>query len=257
MRRHLFTGTPKKKRWFARPIPRTLASRNEGKGVIMKQRFLNRTDAGRLLATRLLKYAAQPNVVVLGLPPGGVPVAHEVARSLDAPLDALVVRKLNVPCQEELPMGAIAPGGVCVLNDKLIDRLDIEVDAIGAVRLRQEQELEQHEQLYRGDRPPPDVRGKTVIVIDDGIATGWTMHAATVFLLQRNAARVIVAAPVVTRNALRELQSIAAEVVAIIVSEDSQGLGEWFEDFSPITDDEVRRLLGLNGPSPRLMVESS
>ena len=211
----------------------------------MKAQFIDRTSAGRLLAGQLQNYAGQPGVIVLALPRGGVPVAYEVARQLGAPLDVLVVRKLGVPCQEELAMGAIAPGGVCALNDELIDMLDIEVDAIASVRLHEQQELDRRERLYRENRPPLDVHDKVVIVVDDGIATGATMHAAIAFLHQQNAARVVVAAPVIARDTFRELQSIATEVVAVNTPDELGSVGLWYEDFSPTSDEEVRRLLGI------------
>jgi predicted phosphoribosyltransferase len=207
-------------------------------------RFRTRSEAGQLLASSLLKYAGQPGVVVLGLSPAGVTVAAEVARRLAAPLDVLIVRRLAIPCREELTMGAIAPGGVCVLNDALLDRLDIEGDAIGAVRLHEVHELNRCEELYRENRPPLEVRGRTVILVDDGIALSWPAHAAIVFLHQRDAARVVVAAPVVARDALGDLNRLAAEVVALVEPEATQTLGEWYEDFSTPADDYIRRQLG-------------
>lgn len=206
----------------------------------MKPPFKNRAEAGQLLASRLLKYAGQPGVVVLGVPPGGMTVAHEVARRLEAPLDVLVVRPLAVPCQERLTMGAIAPGGICVLNDEVIDLLDIEGDAIGVVRRREEQELELRDRTFHHDCPRREVRGKTVIVIDDGITVGCTMHAAIAFLHQLDASGVVVAAPVIAQAAFRELQSVALEVVAVSVPEQLENVGQCFADFTPPTDDEVR-----------------
>lgn len=214
----------------------------------MVPHFFDRGDAGRLLARRLLRYAGHRGTLVLGLPRGGVPVAYEIARQLDAPLDVLVVRRLSVPCREELTIGAVAPGGACVLNDELIDMLDIESDAIHAVRLQQEQELEQSEQLYRGNQPPLELAGKTVIVVDEGIATAESMHAAVLYLHQQNAARVIVATPVISPAAYRDLQSVADEVVAVLVPEKILSVGQCYDDFSPTTDEEVRRLLGFAEP---------
>lgn len=205
--------------------------------------FRNRRDAGRRLAARLQSYAAREGVVVLGLARGGVPVAAEVATSLGAPLDVLVVRKLGVPCQEELALGAIAPGGVCVLNDALIDSLGIESDAIGAVRLKEQRELERREELYRENRPPLLLRGKTVIVVDDGIATGATMHAAVIYLHQQNPARVVVAAPVIAPDTFRQLEASADDVVAVLVPSELMSVGQWYDDFAPTSDDDVRRVL--------------
>jgi len=172
-----------------------------------------------------------------------VPVASEVARQLGAALDVLVVRKLGVPCQEELAMGAIAPDGVCVLNDDLIDRLGIESDAIGAVRLQQEKELQRREQLYRGKRARAEVRGQTIIVIDDGIATGATMHAAVAYLRRQHPFKIVVAAGVIAPDTFRKLQEWADEVVAVMVPDELHSVGEWFRDFAQTTDEEVRRLL--------------
>lgn len=215
-------------------------------------RFEDRSEAGRLLADRLQAYAGQPGVVVLGLARGGVPVAGEVARHLGAPLDVLVVRKLGVPCQEELAMGAIAPDGVCVLNDDLIDRLGIEGDAIGAVRLQQEKELQRREQLYRGKRARGEMCGKTIIVIDDGIATGATMHAAVAYLRRQHPTKIVVAAGVIASDTFRKLKDWADDVIAVTVPDDLHSVGEWFRDFSQTTDDEVRRLLTATDRIPKV-----
>lgn len=216
----------------------------------MKPPFRDHLDAGRRLAAGLGAYATSPPPLVLGLPRGGVPIAQAVARALGAPLDVLVVRRLGVPCREELALGAIAPGGVCVLNDELIDALDVEVDTITALRRREEGELERSEALYRGDRPFPDVRGRTVIVVDDSIATGARMHAAILFLHRREAGHVVVAAPVIARKAFRDLSSVAAEVVAVLVPDDLANASHWFEVFSVPTDEEVRRRVGLGEGQP-------
>lgn len=205
--------------------------------------FRNRREAGQLLAGRLQHYAGREGLIVLGLARGGVPVAGEIAERLGAGVDVLVVRKLGVPCQEELAMGAIAPGGVCVLNHDLIDSLGIESDSIGAVRLNEQRELERREALYREGRSPPLLKGKIVIVVDDGIATGATMHAAVVYLHQQNPARVIVAAPVIAPDSFRELETSADEVVAVIVPADLASVGQWYHDFAPTSDDEVRQVL--------------
>jgi len=214
----------------------------------MAHRFINRIEAGQLLAERLQNYAGRLGVVVLGLPRGGVPVAGEIARSLGAPLDVIVVRKLGVPCQEELAMGAIAPGGVCVLNDGLIESLGIEGDSIGAVRLKEERELQRREKLYRGHRPPLALRGKIAILVDDGIATGSTMHAAVIFVHQQDPARVVVAAPVIAPDTFRDLTASVDEVVAVIVPKELLSVGQWYDDFSATSDEEVRRVLA--GASP-------
>src|SRR6266545_317358 len=155
----------------------------------MADRFCDRTEAGRRLAALLGSYAGRPDVLVLALPRGGVPVAFEVARALHAPLDVLVVRKLGVPGQEELALGAIASGGVLVLNEQLIRRLRLTSGTIDAIAAVEQCELERREQAYRGDLPPADVAGRTVIVVDDGLATGTSMHAAVVTLRERRPAR--------------------------------------------------------------------
>src|SRR5919109_588161 len=162
---------------------------------MMRRPFRNRREAGQLLAAKLAAYANRPDVLVLALPRGGVPVAYEVVRALGAPLDVFLVRKLGVPGYEELAMGAIATGGVYVLNDQVVGSLRIPDYVIGAVAAREQQELTRREHLYRGDRPPPDVRGRTVILIDDGLATGATMRAAVAALRTQEPRRIVVAVP--------------------------------------------------------------
>ncbi len=211
--------------------------------------FINRIEAGQLLAERLQRYARRGDVVVLGLPRGGVPVAGEIARSLGVPLDVIVVRKLGVPCQEELAMGAIAPGGVCVLNDNLVESLGLESDSIGVVRLKEQRELERREKLYRGQKLPLPLRGKTVIVVDDGIATGSTMHAAVVYLHRQDPARVVVAAPVIAPETFRDLTASVDEVVAVMVPNALLSVGQWYDDFSATSDEEVRRVLAGATPA--------
>jgi predicted phosphoribosyltransferase len=205
--------------------------------------FRNRTEAGRALAERLAAYAGRPDVIVLALPRGGVPVAHEVARALHAPLDVFLVRKLGVPGHEELAMGAVATGGVRVLNEQVVRALRIPEAAIDAVARREEQELARRERLYRGDRPPPDVRGKTVILVDDGLATGATMLAAVRALRQQQPARVVVAVPIASRDTCELLREEAEDVVCAVTPEPFYAVGLWYEDFSQTTDAEVRDLL--------------
>src|ERR1700682_5156547 len=175
--------------------------------------FRDRRDAGRLLAERLAAYANRPDVLVLALPRGGVPVGYEVARALRAPLDVFVVRKLGVPGYEELAMGAVATGGVRVLNDQLVERLGIPESLIDAVAARARQELARRERLYRGNRPPPDVRGRTGILVDDGLATGATMQAAIKALRQQDPARIVVAVPIASRQACEELREEVDDVI--------------------------------------------
>ena len=209
----------------------------------MTHRFHDRREAGRLLADKLTAYANRPEGLVLALPRGGVPVAYEVARALGAPLDVFIVRKLGVPGSEELAMGAVARGGVRVLNDQIVRRLGIPDDVIDAVTTWERQELARRERLYGGDRPLPDVRGRTVILVDDGLATGATMHAAIAALRQQQPDRVVVAVPTASREVCDEFRAEADDVICAITPEPFQAVGLWYEDFSQTSDDEVRELL--------------
>ena len=206
-------------------------------------RFHDRIEAGRILAEELGGFANCPDVLVLGLPRGGVPVAGEVAEKLHAPLDVLLVRKLGVPGNEELAMGAIATGGVRVIRAEIVERMGIADEVLDEVASREQRELARREQAYRGGLPAPDVRGKTVIVVDDGIATGSTMLAAVAALRLLNAGRIIVAAPTVAADTFSEIEKVADNAVAVMIAEDFRGVGEWYDDFSQISDDEVRRIL--------------
>jgi predicted phosphoribosyltransferase len=205
--------------------------------------FRDRREAGRLLATRLQAYANRPDVIVLALPRGGVPVAYEVARALNAPLDVFLVRKLGVPGYEELAMGAVATGGVTVFNEEIIRRLGIPDYVIEAVGGRELQELARREQLYRGNRPPPEVRGRTVILVDDGLATGATMHAAIEALRQMQPARIVVAVPTASPQTCQEMRAEVDEVVCAMTPEPFQAVGRWYQDFSQTSDEEVSQLL--------------
>ena len=209
--------------------------------------FRDRTEAGRLLAARLEQYAGKPDVMVLALPRGGVPVAYEVARALPAPMDVFIVRKLGVPGQEELAMGAVATGGVRVLNDQVVKGLGIPEYMIDAVVKWETEELKRRERLYRGDRPPPDVRGKTVILVDDGLATGSTMLAAARALRQQGPARIVVAVPVAAPDTCELLKADVDEVVCAATPEPFYAVGLWYRDFSQTTDEEVRELLARSG----------
>jgi putative phosphoribosyl transferase len=215
----------------------------------MTSPFAHRCDAGRQLARLFATPTPGPEPLVLGLPRGGVPVAAEVARQLDAPLDALVVRKLGVPGQEELAMGAIAPGGICHLNLAVIRQLGISPDSIAHVRQREERELARRNQLYRDGRLPPEVAGRHVIVVDDGIATGATMRAAIAFLRAHHAARIVAAAPVMAEGTAEELTDLADEVVAVKRPALFAAVGEWYVDFSPPSDEEIHRLLSARAPA--------
>jgi len=210
---------------------------------MMRRRFRDRTEAGQLLAQKLATYALRPEVLVLALPRGGVPVAFEVARALDAPLDVFLVRKLGVPGREELAMGAIATGGVRVLNQEVVEALRIPEESIAVVAAREQQELRRRERLYRDDRPGPHVRGRTVILIDDGLATGSTMRAAAAALRQQQPARLIVAVPTAAPETCAEFQAEVDEVICAITPDPFYAVGLWYEDFSQTTDEEVRNLL--------------
>ena len=207
------------------------------------KRFRDRREAGRLLAARLSAYANRPDVVVLALPRGGVPVAAEVARALGAPLDVFVVRKLGVPGHEEFAFGAIATGGVRVLNEEVVRALQIPDRVIDAVAAREQEELARRERVYRGDRPPLDVRGRTVILVDDGLATGATMQAAIRALRQQQPARIVVAVPTASLETCDELKRVVDEVICATTPDPFYAVGLWYEDFSQTTDEEVRELL--------------
>lgn len=206
-------------------------------------RFRDRTDAGRRLARQLGDYAGDTDVLVLGLPRGGVPVAYEVARALDAPLDVFLVRKLGVPGQEELAMGAIASGGIRVLNDRVLSFVDVTEEAIARVAAEEQRELERRERAYRGDRPVLDVGGATVILVDDGLATGSTMRAAALALRQQEPQRLVVAVPVAAAEVCDELRTEVDDLVCTMMPAPFHGVGMWYDDFSQTTDDDVRRLL--------------
>jgi erythromycin esterase-like protein/predicted phosphoribosyltransferase len=214
------------------------------------ERFRDRAHAGRVLAERLREYAGRDDVVVLGLPRGGVPVAYEIAKALDAPLDVFLVRKLGVPGHEETALGAIATGGIRVLNTRLIESLDLPPEWIEAIDAKERQELHRRELLYRGDRPPPDIAGRTVILVDDGLATGSTMLAALHAVRADDPARVVVAVPVAAPDVCEALRGVADEVVCALTPEPLQAVGMWYEDFSQTTDDEVRALLEHARPAP-------
>ena len=209
----------------------------------MRMRFPNRTEAGKMLAKSLASHAGETGLLVLALPRGGVPVAYEVARALKAPLDVFVVRKLGVPGNPELAMGAIASGGVRILNDSVVTMLGISPLVIDEVARRELRELERRESAYRNHRPPPTLRGRTIIVIDDGIATGSTMRAAIEALRQLQPARLIVATPTVAWSTAEELRAEVDEFCALITPENFNGVGEWYVDFSQTTDEEVCALL--------------
>lgn len=206
-------------------------------------RFADRSEAGRQLAERLSRYEGKPEVLVLGLPRGGLPVAYEVASALKQPLDLFLVRKLGVPSEPELAMGAIASGSVRILNREVVEALHIPEEMIREVTQAEEQELARRERLYRDDLPAPALTGKTVILVDDGIATGSTVRSAVSAIKKQGPDRLIIAAPTVAASTFRELQGEVDEVVAVIVPESFYAVGQWYVNFSQTTDEEVKELL--------------
>src|SRR5438874_10183196 len=209
----------------------------------MDRGFPDRAEAGRQLAEKLEKYAGLDDVIVLGLPRGGVPVAYEVAKRLRAPLDVFIVRKLGVPGFEELAAGAIASGGVRVLNEDVMRSIPYAHEAIEAVTAKETTELERREQIYREGRPPPGLGGRIVILVDDGLATGATMRAAVKALKQRGAAKIVVAVPVGPPDTCRELAEEADETICLSAPAFFQAVGQHYEDFSQTSDEDVRDLL--------------
>jgi predicted phosphoribosyltransferase len=208
--------------------------------------FQDRIDAGRQLAEQLLSYTGRDDVIVLGLPRGGVPVAYEVAQRLGVPLDVFVVRKLGVPGHEELAMGAIAPGGVRVLNEDVLHVIPNAQSIVEMVTAIEREELERREHNYRNDRPPPDLKSRIVILIDDGLATGATMRAAVAALRQQDAAEIIVAVPVGAPSTCHDLKNAADEVICLQTPVAFIGVGQYYADFSQTTDEEVRELLAAS-----------
>jgi predicted phosphoribosyltransferase len=209
----------------------------------MNTRFRDRAEAGRLLARKLVEYAGRPDVLVLALPRGGVPVAFEVARVLEAPLDVLVVRKLGVPGHRELAMGAVASGGAWVLNEDVLGALEIPEHVIRAVAAHELEELRRRERLYRGERPGPEIRGRTIILVDDGIATGSTMRAAVTALRGLEPARIVIAVPTAAPSTCAELANVADKCVCCVMPHPFFAVGVWYDNFEQTTDEEVRDLL--------------
>jgi putative phosphoribosyl transferase len=215
------------------------------------QAFIDRRDAGRVLASRLTKYAGRDDVIVLALPRGGVPVAYEVASALGAPMDVFLVRKLGTPGHRELAMGAIASGGVRVLNEDVVHWYGISASAIERIAREEEEELARRERAYRDDRPPSDFTNKAVILIDDGLATGSTMRAAAQAVRARRPARVVIAVPVGAPQTCAELAAVADEVICVRMPEPFSAVGQWYLNFNQTDDDEVRDLLQKSSVTPQ------
>ncbi|MCW8397426.1 phosphoribosyltransferase [Legionella sp. PATHC038] len=203
----------------------------------------NRNQAGRVLADLLKDYAARTDVVILALPRGGVPVAYEVATKLSLPLDIFIVRKLGAPGHEELAMGAIASGGIAVFNQEVVNLLHIQKDAIDKIKKSEQEELSRRELVYRGKRPFPELSEKTIILVDDGIATGYTMRAAIAALKQKKPAKIIVAVPVAAQSTCDEIALLVDEIICPMRPTNFYAVGLWYNDFSQTTDDEVIELL--------------
>jgi putative phosphoribosyl transferase len=208
----------------------------------MKRLFRDRTEAGRRLAGILGSYADRADVLVLALPRGGVPVAFEVAKSLDAPMDIFVVRKLGLPGDEELAMGAVASGNVRVLNDEVVRSFGVSREVLDAVAAKEVTELKRRERVYRGDAPSPDVANKTILLVDDGVATGSTMRAAVAALRSQRPSQIVVAVPVAPPSTFKELQLEADEVLSVMTPEPFFAVGQWYEIFDQTTDAQVREL---------------
>ena len=212
----------------------------------MNNTFYNRSEAGRLLAQKLKPiYANRSEVIVLGLPRGGIPVAYEIAKVLNAPLDICLVRKLGVPGHQELAMGAISTGTIVIINEDIVSSLGISKQEIEQVATQEWQELKRRDRVYRGDRPVPNLNHRIVILVDDGIATGSTLKAALTTIRQQQPKRIVIAVPVASPDICQELKDEVDEVVCLLTPEWLYSISLWYDDFSPTTDEEVCRLLAL------------
>ena len=218
--------------------------------------FINRTEAGHLLGNALQSYAGRSEVLVLALPRGGVPVGFEVAKALHAPLDLMLVRKLGVPGRRELAMGAIATGGAKVLNQDVISMYNISIETIDQIAANEQVELQRRYQAYRDDLPEPDLDDRCVILVDDGIATGATMRAAVAALRQTGPSEIVVAVPVGAQETLDLLRNEADQVICLAVPDMLFSIGQWYSDFTQVSDDEVRTLLASFSQENKKKIES-
>lgn len=208
--------------------------------------YINRRDAGKKLATELTSYANRDDTIVLALPRGGVPVAYEIAKALPAPLDVFIVRKIGVPGHKELAMGAIAPSSTIILNESIIKGLHVTEEEIAHVKESEQKELARRELTYRGNKPFPDLKNKTVILVDDGIATGASMHAAIVALQKFTPAAIVCAVPVASEEAYQLLSPLVSDFVCPLIPAAFSAVGEWYQDFSQTEDAEVQELLSIS-----------
>jgi putative phosphoribosyl transferase len=206
-------------------------------------KFIDRREAGIILAEYLKDYSGLPNIIILALPRGGVPVAYEISQALSVPLDIFIVRKLGVPGYEELAMGAIASGDTVIFNKKLLNQMDIDQSSIDAILQKEQEELVRRERLYRGNRDFPTLKGKTIILVDDGIATGATMQAAVASLRKHTPASIIIAVPVAARETCEEMANMVDQVICPLQPIDFYAVGFWYEKFSQVSDKEVIELL--------------
>lgn len=209
----------------------------------MAARYHDRAEAGRRLAEHLMHFAGRADVVVLALPRGGVPVGYEVATALGAPLDVFIVRKLGLPWHPELAMGAIASGGIRIINEDVVDAYGVRADDLARVTAAEQTELERREQQYRDGRPAPDLADRTILLVDDGLATGTTMRAAVEALRAKSPARIVVAVPVAAPETCEAMRSVADEVICAVTPEPFYAVGFWYGDFTQTTDEQVRDLL--------------